>query len=250
MHDSGVTNFDFSDAETANEIAQWKEKQHLGVTKKGLGWDGAENSSVDLRLMLQPIAIGHGWRPPGHSSVLVKLDFGEDKKSQAYFTTYVRYSSNGEHWSTWQTLKSSLQAKKGTPDAERSYSGSISVPRMEMNEYRAKQREYSKLDVPWASDEHALCEWIVKSDPKFFETNLPFAGFVQIYVEGSLHGGSRLKSVAVQHTTSTSGLHTPPKDPKARKKREGSRAFWTVKKDAKDPECGFHRYYKPPAQPR
>lgn len=115
-------------------------------------------------------------------------NFQDNARQQGYLAAFLRYSPDGEHWSTWQAMTADAPAevKAAQPPPAPSFSAPVSVPQRETDAYRKKQREYSKLDVPWVSDEHALCEWIVAGDPEFFANNLPFPGSIQVYIEGSL----------------------------------------------------------------
>ncbi|NNE93698.1 MAG: hypothetical protein HKN23_18770 [Verrucomicrobiales bacterium] len=244
MIEMGSLPYDFTDSKRAAEIADWGEIPQIEATGNGLLFDGAKNSSVDLTLLLQPFAVGHGWRPAGNTSLKVKLDFGAEVAR--YYTVFARYSPDGLNWSDWQALKQEISDKEAGNGPPFFFSGPLTVPRVETTEYYLKMRAYQKLDVPWRSDEHALCEWILKHEPDFFENHLPFVGFVQILVEGSLRGGVPLKGVTVEYTTSTSGLHSPADDPEAEKKRQGHWNLWRVKNDAKNPVCGFHKLFESP----
>jgi hypothetical protein len=82
--------------------------------------------------------------------------------------------------------------------------------------------EYSRLDVPWKSDEEAAVRWILERRPDFFSTDLPFIGYIEFLFEGSIHGGQRIRTFEASVSYGMSGLHSPPKDRNAYKDRDSS----------------------------
>ena len=248
----GTTTYKFDDPESAAKSAKWTDSQ-LKVTENGLGIEDNPGNGRGMFLLLQPIAIGHGWRPAASVNLSVTLNFENEKAMPQHYRykTFVRWSPNGESWSTWQAMIT-RRPKTDKGKQERSdtgprflYRGHISVPRIETTAYDRKLMAYQKLDVPWIADEHALCVWITKEDPSFFAKNISFPGFVQVYVEGSIRSNHRLKSVVVNHDTSASSVRKhPPKDRTLMQKRDGVWKFWTVKKSDPKPACGFHSFFR------
>ena len=176
--------FDFTRLEVA-ENAKWDDSGNLLVMDNGLGFDGDARTSRDTTILLQPISVGHGWRPAGGVGVKVKLNWDGDPGY--YYTSFVRFSPDGENWSTWQTVPQIIkQDQDKTKPRPYEFATQISVPRKVQAAYQQKRTAYAKLDIPWVDDEHALCEWIIENEPDFFVNNLPFAGYIQVMVEGGI----------------------------------------------------------------
>jgi hypothetical protein len=81
------------------------------------------------------------------------------------------------------------------------------------------------MDVPWRSDEEAAVRWILQKQPDFFEKNLPFVGYVQFRMEGSMPGSQRIKKIRMQLDWMVGGLHALPKNPDDEKNRDGAWRF-------------------------
>lgn len=132
---------------------------------------------------------------------------------------YVRYSPDRKHWSNWQAVGFSREAhakaqenahlKKGFVPFQRNFSTKIAVPRIARRQYSKLLYAYMRSDALWPSDEEALVKQIVADDPKFFEKELPFAGYVQFLFETSISGGLRLKSFKADVGWAVGGMHAP-----------------------------------------
>jgi hypothetical protein len=124
---------------------------------------------------------------------------------------YARYSADRTHWSSWQVLQ---QGAAGTwnPEPGRHYYCTMQVPLLERESYNGYSSEYMEMDVPWRSDEYALCRWIEDEHPGFFLENIPFIGYVEFLYEASFRGGRRLESFTAEIAYAVSGLHCPPED--------------------------------------
>ena len=94
------------------------------------------------------------------------------------------------------------------------------LPQRERRQYGEYLAEYSKLDVPWKSDEEAAVAWILKRTPDFFDRSLPFIGYVEFLFEFPFQGGQRLTRLQATAACGMSGLHYPPKDENAFKDRQ------------------------------
>jgi hypothetical protein len=222
---------DFKDGADASAKATWSEPDILTISDGGLGWDGDAPASRDGWIQSVPMALGLSWRPTSAVSVRVSIQPGplevvlkNGEKSTPYAgDVYVRYSPDRVHWSTWQALEASepqSDAEKQT--SGRHFRGLVRVPHSERDQYGKLLSEYSRLDVPWKSDEDAAVRWILEREPRFFAKQLPFIGYVQFRYEAGFHGGQRIESFRADVRYGMSGLHSPPQDPDAYKDRESS----------------------------
>jgi hypothetical protein len=222
---------DFTESKNAEEKASWSPSDKLSITLQGLGWDGAGTSSRDGWIQTKPMAVGLSWRPAQGVSVRlvilpppaeVVLNNGQKLATDAG-DVYVRYSPDLKHWSSWQVLRRdeprSIDEKK-TPG--RYYAGNARVPYRDSEEYRKLLSGYSKLDVPWKSDEEAAVRWIIDRNPDFFSQHMPFVGYVEFLFETSLRGGQRIQSFKADVSCVIGGKHSPPKDQNAYKDRDSS----------------------------
>lgn len=243
---------DFTNASDAEAKATWSEPDKLAVATNGLGWDGEAASSRDGWIQTIPLALGLSWRPPYAVSVRISIHpkctefvLNSGQKSTPYAgDAYVRYSPDLRHWSTWQVLQPSepqSNAEKQNPG--RHFSGAIRIPYVEREEYSRLISEYSRLDVPWKSDEDAAVRWIIEKEPDFFAEQLPFMGYVQFRYEAGFYGGQRIISFKADVSYGMSGMHSAPKDKDAYKDRD-SRP-WSFRpeqtKKAAEPESGHVR---------
>lgn len=231
---------DFTDAKDAEAKASWSPAEKLSITKDGLGWDGEGAASYDGWIETKPLAVGLSWRPAQTVNVRVVivpapaeivLNSGQKYTPDAG-DCYVRYSPDMKHWSSWQALQRDQPRsvdEKRTPG--RYYTGQVRVPYRENSEYRALVSEYSKLDVPWKSDEEAAVRWILGRNPDFFARRLPFVGYLEFLVEGGFRGGQRIRSFRAEVSCGIGGEHYPPKDRAAYKERDSSP--WRFKADEK-----------------
>jgi hypothetical protein len=231
---------DFTNAKDARAKATWSPAEKLSITKEGLGWDGEGAASYDGWIETQPVAVGLSWRPAQAVHVRVAivpppaevvLNSGQKHTSYAG-DVFVRYSPDMKHWSSWQVLQHDAArsvTEKKTPG--RYYTGTVHVPQREREEYQVLLSEYSKLDVPWKSDEEAAVRWILRRKPDFFARHLPFVGYVEFLFEGSICGGQRIRSFHAELGCGMGGIHYPPRDKAAYEGRDSSP--WRFKADEK-----------------
>jgi len=121
-----------------------------------------------------------------------------------------------------------MQTPEPGKTPQQRYAGTLRVPYKEQDAYRSLLREYSRMDVLWASDEEAAVRWILQKDPKFFEKSLPLVGYVQFLFEASLRGGQRIERIRFELTYGAGGMHSPPKDQSVYQTRDGP---WRFKVD-------------------
>jgi Leucine Rich repeat len=211
---SGQTAFDFTKPDEIGDRVRWSHADRMDLTAEGLGWNGEEHASFSAWVQTESIGIGTSHRPSANAGIRVIVDRDWSWPHRvgtinAYGRLYVRYGPDGTHWSSWHVLPGRRDAEdpaKGT-----TYGGEISVPRRERVAYEARLREYRARDVPWKSDEQAACRWIVEQDPRFFEKNNPFVGYVQLLYETSIYGGHRIRGMKVNVNWVLPGPYSPPK---------------------------------------
>jgi hypothetical protein len=209
---------DFTSPTNAYEKATWADPSKLIISGSGLAWDGNPQQSRDTWIQTKPIALGEWWRAPSAGSVRVAI------YPPTEGTLYLRYSPDLEHWSSWQALQSSTARSLDEKKAPGSfYETMFGVPEHEQQDYRRLLSEYSRLDVPWRSDEEAAVRWILTREPDFFAQHIPFIGYVEVLFEGRLHGGERIRSLSVAVSYSMSGLSAVPKDEASRNYQDHSR---------------------------
>jgi hypothetical protein len=217
---------DFTKPADAKAKATWSEADRATVTPQGLGWDGpADQGSRDVWIeTTEPIGLGVSWRPTMATHLRVTIT-GPGANGQLY----ARYSADANHWTTWQPLADEPMppgvagmAKEPT----QSFKGLLRVPYRERAKYGELLSAYSRRqDVPWASDEEAAVKDLLKTDPKFFERQTPFIGYVQLIYEAQLPAGQRIKGLDVQAHWGVGGVHAIPKDPAVQKDRDGPWRF-------------------------
>ena len=181
---------DFTNAVDAETKATWSEPEKITVSKDGLGWDGEGAASRDGWIQTKPLALGLSWRPTYAITVRTTihpppreftLKNGQKDTSDAG-DVYVRYSPDLKHWSSWQVLqRAEPQSIEEKRNPGRHYRGTIRVPYRERDEYSKLVYEYSRLDVPWTSDEEAAVQWILNRDPEFFAKHIPFIGYAEFF---------------------------------------------------------------------
>jgi hypothetical protein len=221
-----VTSFTNSASAITNVI--WSEPGKISVSTNGLGWDGESNASRDFWIESIPVAIGTSWRPAQGASVVVEIapqtkpvTLPNGQSWTPYGgQVFVRYSPDKKHWSSWQALE-----RQNETETNRIFRGLIQVPQSEREKYGKLVSEYSSLDVDWKSDEEAAVKWILQQEPNFFEKQLPFVGYVEFRIEGSLSGGQRIEKIKMQLSWGVGGLHSIPKNPEAEKNRPGEWRF-------------------------
>jgi hypothetical protein len=221
----------FTNGNSAVTNVTWSEPDKISISTNGLGWDGEANSSRDFWVQSIPLAIGTSWRPAQGATVLIEVAPQMNPKtilagqSNIVYVPYggsvfVRYSPDKKHWSSWQCLQ-----EQRDPGTNRVFHGAIEVPRIEHAKYSKLLTEYSALDVDWKSDEEAAVKWILQREPDFFEKQLPFVGYVQFRMEGSISGGQRIERIRMQLGWAVGGLHSIPQNPDAEKNQPGEWNF-------------------------
>ena len=216
--DSKQLSVDFTSPTNAAAGATWSDPDMLTVSKAGLGWDGEPAEIRDGWIQTKPLAVGLSWRPPVSVSVRIEIQpapatirLANGQESTPWQgNAFVRYSPDRRHWSTWQALETEPATKPG-----RCYKGVVAVPARQRAPYAALLGEYSKLDVPWKSDEEAAVKWILGNAPDFFEKQLPFIGYLEFLFEAPFYGGQRITSLQANVSYGMSGLHSAPKDKSA-----------------------------------
>lgn len=212
---------DFTKPEDAAAKAEWIEDEKINLSDTGLGWDEDPTVSIDGWIKSKPIALGSSWRPA--TAVHIRVEIDPDPleiqlpNGQIYIpspgSVFARYSPDRKHWSTWQYLeKTELHLPTGVRNHERSFSGRIHVPNIARENYIPLRQQYSRMNVPWRSDEEATVRWILKDQPDFFAHQLPFIGYLEIRFETGFYGGRRIEKMKIDLSYSVSGLHLPPKD--------------------------------------
>ncbi len=221
---------DFGKPEQVKMNATWNDADKFDITEEGFGWDGRRNASRDLAIQsTELVGVGWSWRPVHAVRITAKIEppgefkFRESSVTYPCGQIYARYSPDGKHWSSWTHLQ--MQEPKDKKKPTQAYTGSLRVPYKEQATYRKRIREYSRRNVPWASDEEAAVAWILKHEPAFFENNLSFVGYVQVLFETSLPGGQRIKRIHMNLSYSAGGVHSPPKDEEVRRSHKGPWRF-------------------------
>lgn len=77
------------------------------------------------------------------------------------------------------------------------FAGELRVPRHARKNYEALLREFAGTDRPVGVDEGKAAAWIVKKDPKFFERETPYIGYVEFLWETQITGDQRVKKVVI-----------------------------------------------------
>jgi hypothetical protein len=208
---------DFTNPAKVAEQATWSRPEELKATEDGLGWKGDHEASMDVWIENKPIAIGWSWRAVKSVSVVARVLPPGRFENRGNVTTFpagrvfARFSPDKKHWSSWQSLPME-ETKEGEKPVQ-AYRGELSVPRRETAAYDKLLMEYSRMDVPWGSDEEAAVKWILGEDPQFFAKQIPFIGYVQFLFETKLKGGQRLKALEFDLSYGAGGKHRAPKDP-------------------------------------
>lgn len=228
-------NIDFTNSADATAKATWSNPEQINVSKNGFGWDGDGSASRDGWIQTKSVALGTSWRPATAATFRVEIQPQVSEitlNNGQKFTpdsgdVYVRYSPDRMHWSSWQALQRaeprSIQEKE---KPGRYFQATIRVPYREQSEYSKLLSDYSKLDVPWKSDEEAAVKWILNLDSDFFSKQIPFIGYVEFLYEGSMHGGKRIQSFKANISYCIGGMHIPPKDESVYKERMSPSIPW------------------------
>src|SRR5207244_3506693 len=92
-----------------------------------------------------------------------------------------------------------------------SYRGELRIPAVARERYSALQEKWRATKPLWSCDEDALCRWIAKHEPKFFEKEIPLLGYLQFRIED--YSGDRdltIRKLVVDTSWAVSGLHSIP----------------------------------------
>lgn len=208
------------------EKAIWQSpSKNVRFTEEGLTLYAAENVSANVWIQTtEPIAVGWSWRPVQSVNIHAQVDppgkftFRKNHVTFPSGALYTRYSPDALHWSDWQYIK--VEKPKDQNDPKQKYSGFLRIPNRQRQRYQELLRTYSKMDVPWASDEEAAVKWILENDPNFFEKPAPFIGYVQFLYEISLRSGHHIKTMTFDISYGTGGMHAPPKNRDVYKNRQ------------------------------
>lgn len=179
------------------------------------------NQSQDIWFQTHAFPIGLSWRPPTASSFFVSFD-GDIATPQIY----IRYSCDKINWSTWYEFS---KTDKKTNEGFVQYKSEISIP-YSPNKYQKLMREWWKTKPIWSSDETEFCEWLLKKEPIFFETEFPFIGYVQVLVENHfVNKAQKFKSLKIGYSWGVGGLQSIPKDQSKVRKNTGDKWFFEGK---------------------
>ncbi len=246
IHDLKRLEVDLTDAKDAAEKAVWSDHDKFTITKDGLGWDGDATAAREGWIQTAPLAVGTLWRTPSAVSVRVavcpparEVVLADGRKSlPAAGEVSVQYSPDLKHWSAWQPLEPCQQpAYEKNKVPGRYFETTLRVPDGDRGEYGQLLSAYSRLDVPWKSDEEAAVRWILDRDPDYFAKHLPLIGYVVVRFQGGFYGGQRIKSLRAEVSCGLSGLSAIARDPAASKDRNGPWRFKAegIEKPAADP---------------
>ena len=193
-------------SEFAKKAIWHSPSKNVKLSEKGLTLDAADNARADVWIQITgPIGVGTYWRPARSVHIRAQVDpptgIGE---------LFVRSSADALHWSDWQCV--GMEVAKDQNEPKQQYSGRLSIPRRQRQRYERLFEEYRKLDVPWIDDQEAAVEWILRSDPNFFEKPAPFIGYVQFLYETELAGGRSIRTLTFYCTWILNGMHTLPKN--------------------------------------
>jgi hypothetical protein len=228
---------DFTNVEEIAKKVNWYEKEHLNITDKGLGFEGASNSSRDVWIeTIELLAVGVSWRAAQSTRIQAEIELANVRKEITLGNEethevnpdpgrlFVRHSPDTKNWSSWQEIDRNYADK---PEAViKHFQGTVGVPNSDRKGYGDYLSEYSTMDVPWGSDEEAAIKWILKEkNPNFFEEHIPFVGYLQFRYELSLRGGERLKNIKFKASYGVGGLHLAPKDKRVYEDRNGPWQF-------------------------
>ena len=204
----------FTNRHEAETKAIWSETNHLTITSAGLGWDGEPAATREGWIQTKPVGVGLAWRPTAGVNLRVRIEpapqpikLNSGQTYTPYFgRVFARYSPDARHWSSWHELR---QDGTNSPTV---HQGSMAVTRRAQQRFAQHRSAYAKLNVPWPDDTEACVRWLLQREPDFFATELPFIGYVEFLIEGSFHGGQRIRSFDADISWVVSGMHQPPKD--------------------------------------
>lgn len=210
---------DFTQTDKIKQFARWTAECRIDSTRDGLGWDGPANAGCDVVIeTVKPIAVGWSWHPVTtvniETEVIPAGKFTFRGSSGVSFphaasAVYARYSPDGKHWSTWQTLMAQVPRDKERPRLW--IRGRLRVPHKARKRYTELLREFSGTERPIGVDEEAAVRWILEKQPDFFEHELPFIGYIEFLYETFIKGNQRLKQLRINLSYSRGGqVSIPP----------------------------------------
>jgi len=212
---------DFTKPLEVAKQAVWGNTNLTATTGNGLAESKncSGNECVETWIKTAAYPMHCKWRTTYATSFNVKLVFASGKTSSLLppsITSYVRYSPDLKHWSSWIALPntSSPSKNKTTEPNVFSFNGGIQIPRIASPLYSDWWDKYRKLKGAYASeDEEALVSWILSQDPSFFEKEIPFIGYTQLLFEVTFYGQDSLKGIDIQRITCIGGTCVmPPQD--------------------------------------
>jgi hypothetical protein len=209
----------------AGAVIDWSETKDFVLLKDkrtpGVTWS-RESMLTDSGLVVSnagefwlqtgKVPAGLAWRPPTAAEVTLSIHVKDTKDLPPSLVAYVRYGCDGIHWSTWAVM-SETKARAG---AVQSYRASLRVPSVAKERYHALHSKWEQTEPDWSSDEDALCRWIARERPQFFEKELPLIGYLQFRLEDS--SGARavtITKLAATVSWGVGGLHNVPRKGKA-----------------------------------
>lgn len=236
---------DFAKPADAAAKATWSD--NLSLDDQGLGWDASPTEHRPGWFQTRPLAAGVWWRPLPGLGVSVEitpppapitLDNGQTHAPWPG-SVFARYSADKQHWSGWQALAYQRPPATDAPPALANgvtappsdapslrFTGTLEVTQRNREAYLRHLETYSRLDVPWRSDEDALARWIVAQEPDFFARHIPFVGYVEVLFENGFSGGRRISGVEVHVGGGISGMAAVPRDPAMEKAWREDNSAW------------------------
>jgi hypothetical protein len=188
-----------------------------------------EKRSVLYWIETDKIPVGLAYRPPQRTEFAVRIKGGDSRR------VYLRYGCDGVHWSTWY----STEFKASRTFGKDAYVLDLWLPQAARSAYDKLWGRWATTDRAWADDEDALCRWIAKEQPDFFEHEFPFVGYIQVRVEGFLLGmlngdpKSGLEQITLEWNWSISGIESP-EEPRSKQDSESHWHFEFPQKNLKD----------------
>ncbi|MHB0999533.1 MAG: hypothetical protein ACYC27_09825 [Armatimonadota bacterium] len=184
---------------TPSPRATWENR--LTLTDSGIEYSSGGEGRADLWVQTDKFPVGMAWRPPKGASTTLTIN-GSVVTGLYRMNAFIRYSVDGEHWSTWYNLE---QQKPISVDGPHIYKGRIQLPQIASERYDKLEQEWNKLNPQVSDNADTVARWIAKQYPSFFSQEMPFLGYAQIRLE---FGASRvsIKDISVDMSWGTSGI--------------------------------------------
>lgn len=135
---------------------------------------------------------------------------------------HVRYSADGQHWTTWKPLKREVAPKA-------SFALNLSVPKKDVESFDSLYLKWLDTRPHRAGDFWEFSRWAQRAAPDYFKTHIPFIGFLDLRARapGLL---KRMGEVEINMGWGESGVtpFNPPPDPLQWDSRD--RGKWTFPK--------------------